>query len=80
VPQVQEHYCIYEADIKNMKTILTGNGDPSSGICVQIALMSAKIDTLIEQDKERKSNKLMVTMALAGACISVIGTVILAVL
>jgi len=74
-----DHYCIYEADIKNMKTILTGDGDPSSGMCVQIALISAKIDTLIEQNKEKKSNKLMVTVALAGACFSIIGTIILAI-
>ena len=70
--QAQEHYCLYEVDIKNMKTILQGNGDPSSGLCVQIALISQKLDMVIEQLDKKKSSNVRITAAMITAGVAII--------
>ena len=77
-----QHYCIYENDIKNIKKILQGNGDPDSGLCVRIAIvcnkmdtLNDKMDTLIEKKKEEKSNRVMIVTALIASFASVIGTI-----
>lgn len=39
--------CRFAEDIKNIKKILQGNGDPNSGVCVRLALLTQSVETLI---------------------------------
>jgi hypothetical protein len=65
-----EHYCRYENVINKLEKIITGNGDPNSGLCVQIALIIAKLDDLKTQMETKKTNSVSVKVALIASITS----------
>lgn len=62
--------------ICNLEKIISGNGDPNSGMVVQLALVIQKLDTVIDHLDKKKSTELKVTLAVMGSLVAIVIAVI----